>query len=239
MSNATRDRPVVEQPGKARRLALSFESLRDKKVRRRVLFRLAASSLVVFVAYLSITFVQVWWTSRQDGAREADAAVVLGAAQYNGRPSKVFRERLDHAFELYDRKLVDVIVLTGGKQAGDNYTEAFTGFTYLRQKGVPEQALLTEVKGTNTWEQLAAAARILRDRGLLDAVMVTDGYHALRVNAIADELGLEASVSPSHPGGSLRELVKETGAVAIGRIVGFRRLVHLDDELDKRIVSQD
>jgi len=239
VSNATRDRPAVEQSGKARRLALSFESLRDKKVRRRVLLRLGAASLVVFVAYLSITFVQVWWTSRQDGAREADAAVVLGAAQYNGRPSKVFRERLDHAFELYDRQLVDVIVLTGGKQAGDNFTEAFTGFTYLRQKGVPEDALLTEVKGTNTWEQLAAAARILRDRGLLDAVMVTDGYHALRVNAIADELGLEASVSPSHPGGSLRELVKETGAVAIGRIVGFRRLVHVDDELDRHIVSQD
>jgi hypothetical protein len=67
------------------------------------------------------------------------------------------------------------------------------------------------------------------------AILVTDGYHALRVDAIADELGIEASVSPSRRGGTLRQLVEETGAVAVGRIVGFRRLVNIDDRFDDRI----
>jgi vancomycin permeability regulator SanA len=239
VNSTTRTKPTEERPGRVQRFALSFEQLRDKRLRRRLYVRIVAAMLVVLVAYLTITFVQVWWTSRQDGERHADAAVVLGAAQYNGRPSKVLKGRLDHALELYRKRLVRFVVVTGGKKAGDRYTEAFTGFKYLREKGVPEKALLTEVKGTNTWESLAASARILRRRGLTDVVLVTDGYHALRVNAIADELGLNASVSPSRSGGSLTQLVKETGAVAVGRIVGFRRLVHLDDEIGEHISKKD
>jgi uncharacterized SAM-binding protein YcdF (DUF218 family) len=185
--------------------------------------------LVAAVAYVSVTFGQVWWASRRDGAREADAVVVLGAAQYDGRPSPVLEGRLDHALNLYEDGTVDVIVLTGGKQEGDRFTEAYVGAVYLGSKGVPDEDMLLEVQGTNTWESLAAATRILRDRGLTDAVLVTDGYHALRVNAIADELGINASVSPARPGGTARQLVEETGAVAVGRIVGFRRLVNLDD----------
>jgi vancomycin permeability regulator SanA len=238
VSSATRTKPTEERPGRVRRVALSFDQLRDKKLRRRLYMRIGTSLLVVFVAYLTITFGQVWWTSRRDGARHADAVVVLGAAQYNGRPSQALKGRLDHAFDLYHKGLVRVIVVTGGKQKGDRFTEAYTGFRYLRKKGVPERALLTEVKGTNTWESLAAAARILRQRNMTNAVMVTDGYHALRVEAIADELGLNASVSPAHRGGSIPQLVKETGVVAIGRIVGFRRLVHIDDEIGKRIVQK-
>jgi vancomycin permeability regulator SanA len=238
-----RSKPAPQKPepgqGRARRAARSVGSLRDKRTRRRLYLRLTALATVFFIGYLGITFVQVWWTSRHDGARKADAAVVLGAAQYDGRPSPVLKDRLDHALDLYERDLVKVIVVTGGKQEGDRFTEAFTGYTYLREKGVPESALLTEVQGHNSWESIAATARILRDRGLTDAVMVTDGYHALRVDAIADELGLDASVSPSRPGGSLKELVKETGAVAIGRLVGFRRLVNVDDQIDGRIVSQE
>lgn len=238
MIGVTRSRPVDEGPGRVRRTAQSIGSLREKRGRRRLYVRVVALFGVFMLGYLVITFGQVWWTSRQDGSREADAVVVLGAAQYDGRPSPVLKDRLDHALEIYEDDLVEVIVVTGGKQQGDRFTEAFTGYTYLRQHGVPENALLTEVQGRNSWESIAAAARILRDRGLTDAVMVTDGYHALRVDAIADELGLDASVSPSRPGGSLKELVKETGAVAIGRVVGFRRLVDVDDKIDGRIVSQ-
>lgn len=243
MIGLTRSKPAPQKPepgrGRARRTARSVGSLRDKKTRRRLYLRLAGLALVFFVGYLGITFVQVWSTSRQDGARQADAAVVLGAAQYDGRPSAVLEDRLEHALDLYERGLVKVIVVTGGKQEGDRFTEAFTGYTWLREHDVPESALLTEVQGHNSWESIAAAARILRDRGLTDAVMVTDGYHALRVDAIADELGLDSSVSPSRRGGSMKELVKETGAVAIGRIVGFRRLVNVDDQIDSRIVSQE
>ena len=195
--------------------------------------------VVATTGYLALTGLTVWRAGQRDGARPADAIVVLGAAQYDGVPSEVLKDRLDHALELYEEGLVEVIVVTGGKQEGDRFTEAYTGYLYLRERNVPESALLTEVQGRSSWESIAAAARILRDRGLTDAVMVTDGYHALRVDAISDELGLDASVSPSRPGGSLKDLVKETGAVAIGRVVGFRRLVDVDDKIDSRIVSQE
>jgi hypothetical protein len=102
-------------------------------------------------------------------------------------------------------------------------------------EGVPEADLLREDNGTNSWESLAAASRILRDEGLTRVVLVTDGYHALRVQAIAGELGLDATVSPSHRGGSLRDLVEETAAVSVGRIVGFGRLVDLDDQVEEQI----
>jgi uncharacterized SAM-binding protein YcdF (DUF218 family) len=205
--------------------------LKEPENRKRLYRRLVLLVVLMAVGYVAITFAQVWWMSRRDGAREADAAVVLGAAQYNGEPSAVLQGRLDHAFELYDEGLVGTIVLTGGRQEGDEFTEAQAGYRYLRDKGVPDAAMLLEDQGTNTWESLAAAARILRERDLTRAVLVTDGYHALRVRAIADELGLDASVSPSRPGGSFAELARETGAVAVGRILGFRRLVNIDDRL--------
>jgi uncharacterized SAM-binding protein YcdF (DUF218 family) len=215
--------------------------LRYSDGRRRMLFRAVVLLVVLAIGYVAVTFVQVWAASRHDGAQAADAVVVLGAAQYDGKPSPVLEGRLDHALELYQDGLVDVIVVTGGKQEGDRFTEAYVGSTYLRGKGVPGSDLLLEVQGRNTWESLAAAARILHDKGMTDAIMVTDGYHALRVDAIADELGIEASVSPSRRGGTLRQLVEETGAVAVGRIVGFRRLVNLDDkvQLEDRISDGD
>jgi uncharacterized SAM-binding protein YcdF (DUF218 family) len=215
----------------AGRAVRAVGSLRYADTRRRLLFRLIGLVVLAGIGYLLVTFGQVWWASRRDGAREADAAVVLGAAQYDGRPSPVLQGRLDHALKLYEDRLVGVIVVTGGQQEGDRYTEGQVGYLYLLDRGVPDEHLLVEDQGTSTWESLAAAARILRDRELTRAVLVTDGYHALRVAAIAGELGLDASVSPSRRGGSARELVEETGAVAVGRIVGFRRLVNLDDRL--------
>jgi uncharacterized SAM-binding protein YcdF (DUF218 family) len=219
-------------------LARGVGDLRSSAGRRRLLLRALLLLVVLAVGYVGVTFVQVWAASRRDGARSADAVVVLGAAQYDGRPSPVLEGRLDHALELYEDGLVEMIVVTGGKQQGDRFTEAYVGSTYLRGKGVPDGDLRLEVQGRNTWESLAAAARILHDEGMNEAVLVTDGYHALRVDAIADELGIEASVSPSRTGGTLRQLVEETGAVAVGRVVGFRRLVNIDDRFDDRISDE-
>jgi uncharacterized SAM-binding protein YcdF (DUF218 family) len=207
----------------------SVGSLRHPETRRRLLIRIIGVVVLAALLYGMVTFAQVWWASTRDGAREADAAVVLGAAQYNGRPSPVLQSRLDHALGLYEEDLVRVIVVTGGKREGDEFTEGLVGYLYLVGQGVPEADVLIENQGTNTWESLAAAANILRDRDLTRAVLVTDGYHALRVRAIAGELGLDASVSPSRSGGTLGELTEETGVVAVGRIIGFRRLVNLDD----------
>lgn len=185
------------------------------------------------VVYLGVTFVQVYRASTRDEARPAQAIVVLGAAQYDGRPSPVLRQRLDHAHALWERGLAPVIVVTGGSRPGDRFTEAQAGYTYLRERGVPDEDLLMEVEGTNTWEELAASARFLRRRDITDVLLVSDGYHAYRLGAIAEELGLDAAVSPTRStqsfGGRFEALVRETGAVAVGRLIGYRRLVRLDE----------
>jgi uncharacterized SAM-binding protein YcdF (DUF218 family) len=197
----------------------------------RILVRVGVVAVAGLLIYIAVTFAQVWALSRRDEARPSEAIVVLGAAQYDCAPSPVLQQRLDHALELYRGDTAPVIVVTGGKQAGDRCTEAAASADYLRGEGVPDGDLLLETQGRNTWESLAASATILNDRGMTDVVLVTDGYHALRVRAIADELGLDAVVSPTGGGATAAELVKETGAVAVGRILGFRRLVDIDDRL--------
>jgi uncharacterized SAM-binding protein YcdF (DUF218 family) len=183
--------------------------------------------------YVGVTFVQVWMQSRHDGATASDAIVVLGAAQYDGRPSPVLEARLDHALDLWEQGLAPIIVVTGGKQEGDRFTEATASANYLLERGVPDSQILREVQGTNSWESLAAAARILRERGLSEVILVSDPFHALRIGGIADELGLDAHVSPTRTspisgGAQVKQMVRETGAVAVGRVIGYRRLLRLD-----------
>jgi uncharacterized SAM-binding protein YcdF (DUF218 family) len=199
--------------------------------------------VAVVAVYVVVTLVQVVLASRHDEASSADAVVVLGAAQYDCRPSPVLEQRLDHARGLYEDGVASTIVVTGGKREGDRCTEAQASADYLRADGVPDEDLLLEVQGRNSWESLAAAARILRDLEMTDVVLVTDGYHALRVKAIADELGLDASVSPSNDGGSVPEYLRETAAVAVGRLIGFDRLVDIDaqveDQIDRPISTEE
>jgi len=203
------------------------------------LLRLGTRALAVVVVllgvYVGVTFVQVVEAARADSHDPAEAIVVLGAAQYDGRPSPVLRGRLEHALELYQDDIAGIVVVTGGKRDGDRFTEAAAGYAYLREHGVPEEAIVREEQGENTWAQLAAATRLLRDRGMRSAVLVSDDYHAYRLDRIADELGLQAQVSPVDPGlsmaGRARALARETAAVAVGRVIGFRRLVDLDGQL--------
>lgn len=199
-----------------------------------IIRRLVALLAVLVVGYGSITFVQVWWASRADpdAAVDSSAAVVLGAAQYNGTPSPVLRGRLDHAAELYLRDEVEIIVVTGGGQQTDTTTEAKAAYDYLRSTiGIADERIRLEVDGTSTFEQLAAVARFLESEGITDVVLVTDPYHARRAQLIAREVGLEASVSVTTAGAPLRRLVRETAAVALGQIISFRRLERLTDRL--------
>ena len=190
--------------------------------------------LLLALGYYVVTFIQVYRASTHDGAREADAIIVLGAAQWNGRPSPVLQERLDHALELYEQGLAPLVVLTGGKQEGDAFTEAKTGFNYLRERGVPEEALRTEVDGTSTWDSLRATRRFLPE-DIDEVVLVTDDYHAYRVEAIAEEIGFDASVSPTDSlltgTKQLRQLLREATAVSLGRIIGYDRLFRIDHDL--------
>ena len=193
--------------------------------------RLVAAVLLGLTIYLGITLVQVWAKAGQDDRGAADAIVVLGAAQYDGRPSPALRARLDHAVALYEDDLAPVVWVTGGRQPGDRFSEASASSRYLIRQGVPDTAVQLEVQGGSTYESLAAAARYLKDRGQRNVLLVSDPWHAYRIAETAREVGLHPRVSPA--GGAevsengLRRLTRETGAVALGRLIGYRRLTNL------------
>jgi uncharacterized SAM-binding protein YcdF (DUF218 family) len=188
-------------------------------------FRISLALVGLLVLYVGVTFVQVWLASRSDDRAQASAIVVMGAAQWNGVPSPVLKNRLDHAVQLYEEGVAPLIVVTGGKQAGDAVTQGRSGYEYLREQGVPDEAIKVEVDGTNSYEELSASALILEQAGLADdVVVVTDPYHALRVAEIAEEVGLRPHVSPTDGSTGPRQLARETAAVALGRIIGYRRL---------------
>ncbi len=187
--------------------------------------RLTVALLSLVVLYIGVTFAQVWSASQREDTSTASAIIVMGAAQWNGVPSPVLKGRLDHALQLYRDGDAPIIVVTGGKQTGDAVTQGYSGFTYLRAQGVPESAIRVEIAGTNSFEELSASSAIVRDAGgSTSVIIVTDPYHALRVASIADELGLDAHVAPTDASSTFQEMFRETIAVALGRILGYRRL---------------
>ncbi|MFZ4517032.1 MAG: YdcF family protein [Microthrixaceae bacterium] len=180
---------------------------------------------MVVLGYLAVTFAQVVVTAGAEDRTRTDAAVVLGAAQWNGRPSPVLRARLDEAHRLYDAGVVRRVVLTGSKQPGDRFTEAYAGYRYLAEQGVPRSALVIVDDGTSTYESLAAASRVLAADGDRTVTLVSDGYHLRRLQGIAGELGLDARVAASGVSASSGDLVRETGLVAVGEVLGYGRML--------------
>lgn len=197
--------------------------------------RAALLAAFVVVAYGGFTAAQVWAAARSEQAAPAQAIVVLGAAQYDGDPSPALRGRLTHAAALYQRGIAPILVVTGGRQPGDRFTEATASARYLHEQGVPESALRREVSGRSTYESLAATARFLRPEGIAEVVLVSDPYHSLRLRHIADEVGLKPAVSPARADVEAltagRRILRETFAVALGRIIGYRRLAVLEQRL--------
>ena len=189
--------------------------------------RIAALVGVALVLYVGVTFVQVLATSRSDDRAASDAIVVLGAAQYNGRPSPVLKQRLDHALALYRAGVAPRIVLTGAKQPADRFTEAFAGYRYLAQQGVPKRNLMIVDDGNSTWDSMKAADRVLATAGADRITLVSDSYHSRRLEGIAGELGMSAGVSPTGASPTIGELLRETGLVAVGQLVGYGRMLRL------------
>jgi uncharacterized SAM-binding protein YcdF (DUF218 family) len=190
--------------------------------------KVTAGLLAAVVLYGVVTFAQVWLAARRDSTRKAQAIVVFGAAQYNGRPSPVLQARLDHAVGLYQRHVAPVIVVTGGRQPGDKFTEATASADYLHTHGVPDNDILREVSGHSSWQSLASTAAFLKVRHIHDVILVSDPFHSLRIGGMASELGLDASTSPTRTSpitgvDAAEYMGRETVAVALGRIVGFRR----------------
>jgi uncharacterized SAM-binding protein YcdF (DUF218 family) len=163
----------------------------------RYVARLLLATLVGgFIAFGWATF-RIWDTGNRDDRQKADAIVVLGAAQYNGRPSPVFRARLDHAVDLYDAGVGRYLVVTGGKAVGDRTTEAAAAREFAIARGVPASAILVEDRGRTTLESLNAVATLLREHQLGSAVFVSDRTHMLRVLRIARDQGIASYGSPT------------------------------------------
>jgi uncharacterized SAM-binding protein YcdF (DUF218 family) len=160
---------------------------------RRVLWAAAALLAAVWVSSL----VEVVAAARHEGAAPADAIVVMGAAQYNGRPSPVFKARLDHAAALFRRRLAPQVVVAGGVGSGEQVSEADVGRRYLLGPGVDTAAVVAIGTGRSTEPSLRAAADWIRARGGRRVILVSDGFHMLRLCLIARRLGLEPLPSPA------------------------------------------
>ncbi len=197
----------------------------------RRLVRIVLLLLLAVVVYLAVTAVQVWLTSRQNDPHQAQAIVVMGSAEYNGRPSPDLAARLDEALLLWRAGFASHVVVTGSKMPGDVYTEAGTSARYLEADGVPATDI-TEVGGRDSWANLADAAAVLVPAGQKDVLIVTDPFHEDRSMAIATDVGLTPSPTPTQTSpirgwSTAPYFAKETVGVALGRIFGYSILHRL------------
>ena len=188
--------PHASRSGRSGRPVAPVRVTRRRRWWPRVL-QVLAGVFAVVALYFLVTLWQVWSTGRSDEARTVDAIVVMGAAQYDGRPSPQLAARLDHVVELWPDGHAPLVVVTGGNQPGDRFTEAEASAAYLEEAGIPESAILQEGEGTSSYESLAGVESLLAERGLDTVLIVTDPYHALRSKLIAEEVGLTAYVSPT------------------------------------------
>jgi uncharacterized SAM-binding protein YcdF (DUF218 family) len=152
---------------------------------------------LLLVAIWGLTVAAIHLYGRRDEARRVDAIVVLGAAQYDGRPSPVLRARLDHAIALYRRGLAPVMIMTGGVGPGDTVSEAVVSQRYAARHGVPASAILTERTGLSTLESMRGVARLMEQRGARRAVLVSDPFHMLRLKLLSLRVGLSGFTSPT------------------------------------------
>lgn len=157
---------------------------------------LTVAVVTVFALWIISASAVLIWSSR-DEARPAQAIVVLGAAQYAGRPSPVLRARLDHALDLWNRHLASLLILTGGTGSGDITSEAAVGRNYAKRHGVPDSAILVESEGRTTSESMKAVAGMLEVRGLQSALLVSDPFHMLRLRILARRFGFTPYTSPT------------------------------------------
>ncbi|MGY1650761.1 YdcF family protein [Geodermatophilus sp. SYSU D01119] len=189
--------------------------------------RVFAAAVLAGLLLVVSTAVAIWWTARQDARPASDAIVVLGSAQYNGVPSSIFEARLEHALSLWEDGVAPVVVTVGGKAAGDQFTEAEAGRDYLLRAGVPGDALLAVPEGVDTLESMRAVGAEFAGRGWSRAVLVTDPWHAMRAERMAEDAGMSAESSPTRQGPAVqtrgtqfRYILRETAAYLLYRVTG-------------------
>ena len=187
--------------------------------------RAVALLVAVVLTVVGVTAYRVWSVAREDHRRHSDVVLVLGASQFNGRPSEVFAARLKHAAELYKDGVAEHIVTVGGKRKGDNFTEAEAGERYLGTLGVPSSAIVVVGQGHDTLTSIKAAARVLDEHHWKTAILVTDPWHSLRSRRMAQDVGIDAQTSPTRSGPANQNrrtewhyIIRETGAYLYYRL---------------------
>lgn len=198
---------------------------------RRALRRAVVGAVLMLLLVVGGTGFRVWQVARADDRQPVDIVVVLGAAQYHGKPTPVLEARLKQALELYQEKLAHHIVTVGGKQHGDAYTEAQAGKKWLEHRGVPANRVIDVDKGTDTLGSVQAVAELSRQRGWQTALIVSDPWHSLRARTMSNDFGLETWASPTHSGPTVQTrefqmqyIVRETGGLL------YYRLTHANAE---------
>jgi uncharacterized SAM-binding protein YcdF (DUF218 family) len=171
------------------------QSVRRRRLRLRWVLLVSAIVVAALVSWSWYVGVQIRYYASMDQAAAADAIVVFGAAEYDGKPSPVFRARLDHAHDLFDRHIAPLIVTLGGP-GGDEYTEGGVGQDYLMGAGVPESAIIAETESTSTSQSVERLAVIARTNHLRRLVVVSDAMHMFRIHAICAANGLDVLTSP-------------------------------------------
>ena len=189
--------------------------------------RVFGAVVLAFVLLVTSTALAIWWNARQDSRPTSDAIVVLGSAQYNGVPSSIFEARLEHAIALYEDGVAPMIVTVGGKATGDEFTEAEAGRDYLANAGIPADSLLAVPEGVDTLESMRAVSTAFDEHGWTSAVVVTDPWHAMRAERMAEDAGIEAESSPTRQGPAVqtratqfRYILRETAAYLLYRATG-------------------
>ncbi len=197
-----------------------------------VLRRVILGALLVALLVGGGTAFRVWQVARADERRPVDMVVVLGAAQYHGKPSDVLEARLKQALELYREGMTDHIVTVGGRQTGDKYTEAQAGKKWLVEEGVPADRITDVDVGSDTLGSVRAVAALAGQHGWSSALIVSDPWHSLRARTMANDFGLETWASPTRSGPIVQTreiqfqyIFRETGALL------YYRLTHAPAEL--------
>ncbi len=192
--------------------------------------RITFAAMIAMILYFAITFANIAYEGTTDAGATADVIVVMGAAQYDGRPSPLLEGRLSTALQLWSDKRAPLIAVTGGKRDGDRFTEAEAGRRWLTDRGVPGSSIVMETVGESTWQSLSQIAPTLRERNVSTAIVVSSDWHVSRASATLRGLGFRTdavAMSRTTGGSNLRQWARETVGVGLGRLIGFDSLFSL------------
>jgi len=177
-------------------MAEPHPSNQEKSNRLRPVLLVLLALAGALVLFLGVTGSRIVSAAGESPARKADVIVIFGAAQYAGRPSPVYKARLDHGFELFEKGMASMVITTGGAGQDPDFSEGGVGRDYFLRRGVPEKSLVAETQGSDTAQSAQRVGNIMRTNGMHRCIAVSDAYHVFRIRALLEREGVEVEVAP-------------------------------------------